>query len=211
MNNYEAMLYLEVTKEIEIPEALCFKIFPVYIIFGSINSLTNLMKTYQPFLVKHHLEIYHHKKLIDYYDIRNTKARIEYGSIIRSNVTISDSAIILMGAIVNTNVYIGNKTMIDMNAVIGSGAIIKDNCHIGAGAVVAGVMEPVELRGVIIENDVLIGANATVLAGITIGKGSIVGAGSVVTEDVMEYTTVVGVPAKVISHNKKWKINECLR
>ena len=62
-----------------------------------------------------------------------------------------------------------------------------------------------------IEDDVLIGANATILAGVKVGKGAIVGAGSVVLADVEEYTTVAGIPAKVINQNRKWKINNCLR
>ena len=101
--------------------------------------------------------------------------------------------------------------MIDMNSVIGSGAIIKNNCHIGAGAVIAGVMEPVSDKGVVIEDDVLIGANSTILSGVKIGKGAIVGAGSVVVSDVLDFTTVAGIPAKVINNNQTWKINQCLR
>ncbi len=41
-----------------------------------------------------------------------------------------------------------------------------------------------------------IGAGATVLPRITIGHDAIVGAGAVVTEDVPDGTTVVGVPAR---------------
>lgn len=53
-------------------------------------------------------------------------------------------------------------------------------------------------KPVIIEDDVWIGANCTVLPGVRIGKGSIVGAGSVVTKDVQPYSVVGGVPAKRI-------------
>ncbi len=51
---------------------------------------------------------------------------------------------------------------------------------------------------VIIEDDVLISANAIVLKGVRIGRGAIVGAGSVVTKDVAPYTIVAGNPAKLI-------------
>lgn len=53
-------------------------------------------------------------------------------------------------------------------------------------------------RKIIIEDDVWIGFNATILKGVTIGKGAIVGACSVVTKDVPPYTIVVGNPAKII-------------
>jgi maltose O-acetyltransferase len=52
--------------------------------------------------------------------------------------------------------------------------------------------------GVVIEDDVWIGARAVILDGVLIGRGSIVGAGSVVTKNVPPYAVVVGCPAKVI-------------
>ena len=50
---------------------------------------------------------------------------------------------------------------------------------------------------VTIEDNVWIGAKATILSGVTIGEGAIVGAGAVVTRDVPRYTIVAGVPARV--------------
>jgi len=50
--------------------------------------------------------------------------------------------------------------------------------------------------GIVIENDVWIGASAVILDGVTIGRGSIVAAGSVVTRNVQPFTMVRGVPAK---------------
>jgi chloramphenicol O-acetyltransferase type B len=55
-----------------------------------------------------------------------------------------------------------------------------------------------ELRPVNIGNDVWIGAASTVLGGISIGDGAVVAAGAVVTKDVMPYTIVGGVPARLI-------------
>jgi acetyltransferase-like isoleucine patch superfamily enzyme len=51
---------------------------------------------------------------------------------------------------------------------------------------------------VVIEDDVWIGAKATVLKGITIGQGAVVGAGAVVTKNVAPFTLVAGNPARVI-------------
>lgn len=53
-------------------------------------------------------------------------------------------------------------------------------------------------RDVIVEKDVWIGCNVTLLSGVTIGRGSIVAAGAVVTKDVPFYSIVGGVPAKVL-------------
>ena len=211
MNNYEAKLYINVKDIIELNDLFHFKAYPLYIIFGSLLELQELLIRKKDVIIRYHLEVNHRHKLMDYYDIKDTNARVELGSVIRSGVTLSDKAIILMGAVINTNASIGDYTMIDMNAVVGSGVIIKNNCHIGAGAVIAGVMEPMSNIPVIIEDNVLVGANATVLAGVHIGKNAIVGAGSVVTKDVMENTTVVGTPARVVNINGEWKINNNLR
>ncbi len=53
-------------------------------------------------------------------------------------------------------------------------------------------------QAVKINDDVWIGASATILRGVQIGHGAIVGAGSVVTRDVPPFTVVAGNPARVV-------------
>ena len=50
---------------------------------------------------------------------------------------------------------------------------------------------------IIIEDDVWIGANVTIIGGVTIGKGSVIGAGSVVTRDIPSGVIAYGNPCKV--------------
>ena len=88
--------------------------------------------------------------------------------------------------------------MIDMGAVLGGRATVGKNCHVGAGAVLAGVIEPASATPVIVEDNVLIGANAVVIEGVHIGRGAVVAAGAIVIEDVPENAVVAGCPAKVI-------------
>lgn len=104
----------------------------------------------------------------------------------------------MMGAVINIGAEIGPGSMIDMGAVLGGRAIVGANCHIGAGTVLAGVVEPPSAQPVVIEDDVLIGANAVVLEGVRVGKGAVVGAGAVVTKDVAPHTVVMGMPAKKV-------------
>jgi acetyltransferase-like isoleucine patch superfamily enzyme len=53
-------------------------------------------------------------------------------------------------------------------------------------------------EGIVIEDDVWLGANVTVVDGVTVGQGSIIGAGSVVTQNIPPYSIAVGTPAKPI-------------
>lgn len=133
--------------------------------------------------------------LLDYKDI---EARIEPGAIIREKVSIGKNAVIMMGAIINIGAVIGNGTMIDMGAVLGGRATVGNNCHIGAGAVLAGVIEPASATPVIVEDGVLVGANAVIIEGVHVGRNAVVAAGAVVIEDVPEGAVVAGCPAKVI-------------
>ena len=62
------------------------------------------------------------------------------------------------------------------------------------------ILQKPEVQPIVIEDDVWIGANVTVLGGVTIGRGSIIAAGAVVTKDVEPYSIVGGVPAKLIRY-----------
>jgi len=58
-------------------------------------------------------------------------------------------------------------------------------------------------QGIVIEDDVWIGAGAAVLDGVTIGRGSVIGAGSVVASDIPPYSIAVGTPAKPIKDRRQ--------
>lgn len=131
-------------------------------------------------------------------DTRSIHARIEPGAIIRDHVEIGDNAVIMMGAVINIGAKVGEGTMIDMGAILGGRATVGRHAHIGAGAVLAGVVEPASATPVIVEDDVLVGANAVVLEGVHVGKGAVVAAGAVVVDDVPNGAVVAGVPARVI-------------
>lgn len=103
-----------------------------------------------------------------------------------------------MGAVINIGAVIGDGTMIDMGVVMGGRATVGKNCHIGAGAVLAGVIEPASATPVIVEDNVMIGANAVVLEGVRIGEGAVVAAGAIVIEDVPANSVVGGTPARVL-------------
>ncbi len=61
---------------------------------------------------------------------------------------------------------------------------------------------------VIIEKDVWIGANVTILAGVHVGRGATIAAGAVINKDVPPYSIMGGVPGKVIKFY--WTIDQIL-
>jgi acetyltransferase-like isoleucine patch superfamily enzyme len=60
------------------------------------------------------------------------------------------------------------------------------------------VDQGITAQGIVIEDDVWLGANVVVTDGVHIGKGAVVAAGAVVTKDVPAHTVVAGVPARPI-------------
>ncbi len=60
------------------------------------------------------------------------------------------------------------------------------------------VEQGITAEGIVIEDDVWIGAGAIITDGVRICKGAVVAAGAVVTQDVPPYTVVGGVPAKAL-------------
>jgi acetyltransferase-like isoleucine patch superfamily enzyme len=60
------------------------------------------------------------------------------------------------------------------------------------------IEQGITAEGIVIEDDVWLGAGAIVTDGVHVGRGAVVAAGAVVTKDVLPHTVVGGVPAKVI-------------
>lgn len=110
-------------------------------------------------------------------------------------------------------IRLGKKVDIGCNVILSSGngifvgnsVLIAGNCYVGGGRYLTERVDiPMMEQGVYskgpvtIEDDVWLGAGATVLDGVRIGRGSIIGAGALVTKDLPEYSVAIGVPAKVI-------------
>lgn len=168
------------------------------VLFGEWTDISRALDANKALIEDFEIENDRRHSAIPLLNMKEINARIEPGAIIRDKVTIGDNAVIMMNAAINIGASIGSGTMIDMNAVVGGRAQIGSMCHIGAGAVVAGVIEPPSAQPVVIEDDVLVGANAVILEGVRVGKGSVVAAGAIVTRDVAPYTVVAGAPAREI-------------
>lgn len=186
-------------KEITFPETIqAFTNCKTGTLFGEWSEIKPFLEENREKIVDFVIENDTRNSAIPLLDIKEINARIEPGAIIRDQVEIGDNTVIMMGAVINIGAVIGEGTMIDMGAILGGRATVGKNCHIGAGTVLAGVIEPPSAEPVVIEDNVLIGANAVVLEGIRVGEGAVVAAGSIVVNDVAPHTVVAGVPARKI-------------
>lgn len=120
---------------------------------------------------------------------------------------ISQSARKKTGIEIHPGAKIGKRLFIDHGSgvVIGETTEIGDNVTIYQGVTLGGTGKDVGKRHPTIDDDVMISAGAKVLGPVHIGKGSKIGAGSVVLKDVPPYSTVVGVPGRVVKmHGQKY-------
>lgn len=171
------------------------------IVFGEWAAISEVLEKNSGSIDEVIVECDRRQSAIPLLDIKALSARVEPGAILRDGVSIGSRAVIMMGAIINVGASVGEGTMVDMGAVLGGRATVGKDCHIGAGAVLAGVIEPASAKPVVIEDRVLIGANAVILEGVHVGSDAVVAAGAVVTQDVPPRAVVGGVPAKFL----KWK------
>ena len=183
-------LYVNTTAPVDFGSAKAFGGNNSFTVFGDWSELQPILEANAGKITDYVVENDRRNSGVPLLDTKNIKARIEPGSIIREKVEI--------GAVINIGAVIGKGTMIDMGAVLGGRATVGDNCHIGAGAVLAGVVEPASATPVIVEDGVLVGANAVVIEGVHIGKNAVVAAGAIVIEDVPENAVVAGSPARII-------------
>jgi serine O-acetyltransferase len=106
----------------------------------------------------------------------------------------------ITGIEIHPGATIGRRLFIDhgMGVVIGETAEIGDDVLIYQGVTLGGTSLKKEKRHPTIEDHVMISAGAAVIGPVRIGRGSRIGAGAVVVSSAPPYSTIVGIPGKVI-------------
>jgi len=118
---------------------------------------------------------------------------------IGDNVSVGTSAVLEPGNQIGNNVRIHSQCFLEK-------VILKDNVFIGPGTVFTDDPHPPCPKwqecvgGAVVEENVSIGANCTILPGVKIGANSLIGAGSVVVKDVPANSVAAGNPARKIKN-----------
>src|ERR671939_526080 len=88
---------------------------------------------------------------------------------------------VLMPSYVNVGAWIGPGTMVDTWATVGSCAQVGARVHLAGGVGIGGVLEPVQARPVVVEDDCFIGSRSVVTEGVLVEEGAVLGANVVLT------------------------------
>lgn len=127
-------------------------------------------------------------------------------------VSISDDVFIHENVFIRGKVSLGRGCTINRNSCILDNVAIGEYCSIAPNCVIVGSdhnfnkknelikRQGSKSEGILIEDDVWIGSNVSVLDGVTIGKGAVVAAGAVVKSSLPAYSVSAGVPARIIKY-----------
>lgn len=111
------------------------------------------------------------------------------------------------GVEIHPGAVIGRRFFIDhgMGVVIGETAQVGDDVTLYHGVTLGGTSWNKGKRHPTLQNGVVVGAGAKVLGPITIGKNARIGSNAVVTKDVPDGATAVGIPGRIITQEQKRK------
>jgi 2,3,4,5-tetrahydropyridine-2-carboxylate N-succinyltransferase len=112
------------------------------------------------------------------------------GTSVRAGSYLAPGVVIMPPAYINVGAYVGEDAMIDSHALVGSCAQIGARVHISAGAQIGGVLEPIGLRPVVIEDDAVVGGNAGVFEGTLVGRRAVIAPGVNLTASTPVYDLV---------------------
>jgi 2,3,4,5-tetrahydropyridine-2-carboxylate N-succinyltransferase len=100
--------------------------------------------------------------------------------------------VVLMPSYVNIGAYVDSGTMVDTWATVGSCAQVGKNVHLSGGVGIGGVLEPVQARPTIIEDNCFIGARSEVVEGVIVGEGSVISMGVYIGQSTRIYNRDTG-------------------
>lgn len=98
-----------------------------------------------------------------------------------------DKNVVLMPSYINIGAYVGAGTMVDTWATVGSCAQIGKNVHLSGGVGIGGVLEPLQAKPTIIEDNCFIGARSEVVEGVIVEQNSVIAMGVFLSQSTKIY------------------------
>jgi 2,3,4,5-tetrahydropyridine-2-carboxylate N-succinyltransferase len=114
------------------------------------------------------------------------------GSSIRDGCYVGRGVICMPPMYINAGTWVGDGTVIDSHALVGSCAQVGNNCHSSAAAQIGGVLEPVGLLPVIVEDEAVVGGNCGIYEGTIVKRRAVLGSGTILTRSTPVYDIVRG-------------------
>lgn len=112
------------------------------------------------------------------------------GSSVRRGAYVAPNVIIMPPAYVNVGAYVDEGSMIDSHALVGSCAQVGKHVHLSAGVQLGGVLEPVGLSPVVIEDECFVGAGSVIVEGILVKRRAVVAPGVTLSKSIPVYDCV---------------------
>ena len=144
---------------------------------------TSYQGIYEGFVDKHNLPP-------RYFEPEDGVRLVPGGSSVRRGAYIAPGVIIMPPAYVNVGAFVDEGSMVDSHALVGSCAQIGKNVHLSAGVQIGGVLEPVGMNPVIIEDDCFIGAGVVIVEGILVRTKAVIAPGVVLSKSIPVYDVV---------------------
>ncbi len=138
---------------------------------------------YEGFVDKHNLPP-------RYFEPEDGVRLVPGGSSVRRGAYVASGVIIMPPAYINVGAFVDEGSMIDSHALVGSCAQIGKNVHLSAGVQIGGVLEPVGMNPVIIEDDCFIGAGVVIVEGILVRSKAVIAPGVVLSKSIPVYDAV---------------------
>ncbi len=112
------------------------------------------------------------------------------GSAVRAGAYLGRSVTCMPPMYINVGAYVDDETMVDSHALVGSCAQIGKRVHLSAGVQIGGVLEPIGLAPVVIEDDVMVGGNCGVYEGTVVRRRAVLGSGVILNASTPVYDLV---------------------
>lgn len=112
------------------------------------------------------------------------------GTSARNGCYIAPGVAIMPPAFINVGAYVDSGSLVDSHALVGSCAQIGKNVHLSAGAMIGGVLEPINSRPVIVEDEAFVGGNSGVYEGVIVKRKAVLASGTILTGSTPVYDAV---------------------